>query len=171
MSNTYAVWNGPMPTTAPVQKVTTSTSTKTMLQVAPNVPIKVVEWGVSFDGSAAATPGYCELIDTGTVFGTVTAYAVSDVMPFFDPNAPANTSGGTGTPLKLGTALSGYTCTAEGSITASRVGATRLVAPTNDEIQQYPLSREFGVLPGDCLRVRMTFGTAINALCYVIFEV
>jgi hypothetical protein len=171
MASTYGVWNGPMPTTAPVQKVSTGVATKTMLQLAPAVPIKVVEWGVSFDGSAAAMPGYCELIDTGTVFGTVTAFAAADVMQQFDPNSPANTTGSSGTPLNLGTALSGYTCTSEGTPTSTRVGATRLVAPTNDELQQFPLGREFGVPVGHCLRVRMTFSTAVSALAYVIFEV
>ena len=38
MANLYQVFNGPMPTTAPVQKVTTGTSTKTMLQIVPAVP-------------------------------------------------------------------------------------------------------------------------------------
>jgi len=171
MSNTYVVYNGAMPTTAAVPAVTTGTSIKTMLQLAPAVPIKVVEWGVSFNGSSAATPGYCELIDTGTVFATVTAFAVADVMPFFDPNAPANTSGGSGTPLNLGTALSGYTGTAEGSTTATRVGDTQLVAPTNQYVKQFPLGREFGVPAGHALRVRMTFGTAVSAVCYVVFEV
>lgn len=171
MANTYSVWNGPMPTTAPLAKVTTGTSTKTMLQLVPAVPVKVVEWGVSFDGSAAATPGECELITTGTVAATVTAYAVADVYPYFDPNAPANTTGSTGTPLNLGTALSGYTASAEGTVTSVRIGDYQQVAPTNQWAKQWPLGREFGVAAGGVLRVRMTFGTAINALCYVIFEV
>lgn len=171
MANTYSVWNGPMPTTAAVAKVATGTAIKTMLQVVPAVPIKVVEWGVSFDGSAAATPGVCELIETGSVAATVTAYAAADVFPYQDPNAPANTAGSTGTPLNLGTALSGYTATAEGTITATRIGDTQLVAPTNQWAKQWPLGREFGVAAGKVLRIRMTFGTTINALCYIIFEV
>ena len=171
MSNTYIVYNGAMPTTASAAKVTTGTSIKTMLQIKPAVPIKVVEWGVSFDGSAAATPGICELIDTSTVFATVSAYAAADVMPFQDPNAPVNTAGTSGTPLNLGTSASGYTSTGEGSITATRLGDVQLVAPTNQNWKQFPLGREFGVLAGDSLRVRVNFGTAINCLCYVIFEV
>lgn len=171
MSNTYIVYNGAMPTTSSSAKVTTGTSVKTMLQVEPAVPIKVVEWGCSFDGSAAATPGIVELIDTGTVFATVTAYAAADVMKFFDPNAPTNTAGSSGTPLNLGTANSGYTSTAEGSITATRVGDVQLVAPTNQYVKQFPLGREFGVPVGDSLRIRVNFGTAVNCLCYVVFEV
>jgi len=171
MANTYSVWNGPMPTTAAVAAVATGTSIKTMLQVVPAVPIKVVEWGVSFDGSAAATPGTCELIETGSIAATVTAYAVADVFPYQDPNAPPNTSGSSGTPLNLGTALSGYTSTSEGTITATRIGDTQKVAPTNQWAKQWPLGREFGVAAGKVLRIRMTFGTTINALCYIIFEV
>jgi hypothetical protein len=171
MANTYSVWNGPMPTTAALAKVATGTSIKTMLQVVPAVPIKVVEWGVSFDGSAAATPGECELIETGSIAATVTAYATADVFPYTDPNAPANTSGSSGTPLNLGTALSGYTATAEGTVTATRIGDYQQVAPTNQWAKQWPLGREFGVAAGKVLRVRMTFGTTINALCYIIFEV
>jgi hypothetical protein len=171
VSNTYIVYNGAMPTTAATAKVTTGTSIKTLLQVKPAVPIKVVEWGISFDGSAAATPGICELIDTGTVFATVTAAVAADVMPFFDPAAPANSAGTGGTPLNLGTSASGYTATAEGTITATRVGDTQLVAPTNQYVKQFPLGREFGVPAGDSLRVRVTFGAAVSALAYVIFEV
>jgi len=171
VSNTYVVYNGAMPTTAAIPKVATGTSIKTLLQIKPAVPIKVVEWGISFDGSAAATPGVCELIDTGTVFATVTAYAAADVMPFFDPAAPVNTAGTSGTPLNLGTSASGYTSTVEGSITATRVGDLQLVSPTNQNWKQFPLGREFGVPAGDSLRVRVTFGTTVNALCYVVFEV
>jgi hypothetical protein len=170
MGNTYIVYNGAMPTTSSAAKVTTGTSVKTMLQVKPAVNIEVVEWGVSFDGSAAATPGICELIDTSTVYATVTAYAVADVMPHNNPDAPANTSGTSGTPLNLGTSASGYTSTAEGSITATRLGDVQLVAPTNQNWKQFPLDIGFGVLAGDSLRIRVNFGTAVNCLCYVIFK-
>jgi len=76
-----------------------------------------------------------------------------------------------GTPLNLGTSASGYTSTVEGSITATRVGDLQLVSPTNQNWKQFPLGREFGVPAGDSLRVRVTFGTTVNALCYVVFEV
>jgi hypothetical protein len=168
VSNTYTVWNGAMVTTAAPVPVTTGTSIKTMLQVVPAVPVKVVEWGYSLN-SAPATPGVVELIHTGIVAATVTAYAVADVMPFFDPNAPANTAGTSGTPLNLGTALSGYTSTAEGSTTATRLGDVQ--QQNGPYVKQFPLGREFGVPAAGVLRVRMTFGTAVSALCYVTFEV
>ncbi len=173
MAKTYMVYNGPMVTTAAPVSITTGTSLKTLLQLKPaaNFPIKVVEWGISFDGSAAATPGKVELVDTGTVFATVTALAAADVFPFDDPNAPANTAGTSGVPLNLGTSASGYTSGGEGTVTATRYGDVQLIAPTGQYVKQFPLGREFGVVPGNCLRVRVTFAAAINALCYVIFEV
>lgn len=169
MGNTYIVFNGAAPTTSSAAKVTTGTSVKTMLQLKPAVNICVVEWGCSFDGSAAAVPGICELIDTGTVFATVTAYATTDVMQHSNSFAPANTSGTSGTPLNLGTSASGYTSTSEGSITASRLGDVQLVAPTNQNWKQFPLDREFAVPAGDSLRIRVNFAVAVNCLCYVIF--
>jgi hypothetical protein len=170
MALTYIAWNGAMPTTAAIPKVATGTAIKTMLQLVPGYPIKVIEWGMSFDGSAAATPGTCELIETGAIAATVTAYAAADVMPF-DGYAPANTSGSTGVPLNLGTALSGFTSTVEGTITATRVADTQLVAPTNQYLKQFPLAREFVVPVAKVLRIRMTYAVTVNALCYVLFEV
>lgn len=170
MGITYKVFNGPAPTTTVLAPVTTGTAVKTMLQLAPTIDIIVTDWGCSFGGDAAATPGSVELIDTGTVFATVTAFGTADVQPQNNPYAPANTSGSTGVPLALGTALSGYTSTAEGTITSGRLGGSEQVAPTNQYWKQLPLGREFGVQAGHCLRVRMLFGTAVNALCYVEFE-
>lgn len=170
MENLYYVYNGPTVTTAAPVSITTGVAIKTLLQLKPAVYIAVVEWGISFDGSSAATPGKVELIDTGTVFATVTAFAVGDVMPYNNPNAPANTSGTSGTPLNLGTTHSGYTSSGEGTITATRSLDNQLIAPTNQYIKQFPLDREPAIVAGNCLRVRVTFAAAINALCYVVFK-
>ena len=58
MSALYTVFNGASPTTAALTPVTTGTAIKTMLQVKLGTGIKgtIVEWGISFDASAAATP-------------------------------------------------------------------------------------------------------------------
>jgi hypothetical protein len=165
----YIFNNGPMPTTGPVAKVSTGTSTKTMLQIKPLVPMRIVEWGASYDGSSAATPGTVELIDTGTIFATVTAFVTADIgrydgeaQQFGDP---------TSNYVSVGTAASGYTATAEGSITSTTyLGGAQLIAPTNQFLQQFPLGYRPYIKANDCCRIRMTFATAINALCYVICE-
>lgn len=52
----YIAFNGPAPTTASQAAVTTGTAIKTLLQVATpaTTNILVFEWGISFDGAAAA---------------------------------------------------------------------------------------------------------------------
>ena len=77
----YTIWNGPAPTTAAQLPVTTGTAIKTLLQLSTSAtkPAKVVEWGISFDGSAAATPIKCELIETD-VAATVTAHATAGII-------------------------------------------------------------------------------------------
>src|SRR5664280_2119657 len=141
MANSYIAWNGPMPTTAAQAKVTTGTAIKTLLQIAtPSTRgIQIVGWGISFDASAAATPIVCELLETGAVAATVTAHAAAGVQPYNDANAPASL-------MTLGTSATGYTATAEGTITAVRMLDAELVAPTNQYILQEPLD-EGGDIP------------------------
>lgn len=177
MAQLYLIQNTTGTTTAAPVKQPTGTAIRTMLQVALSSTFpaaRVVEWGCSFDGSAAATPGEIELVETGTVFATVsTASAVGDIIPWNDPNAPANTSGSSGVPFNLGTALTGFATASgtEGSITATREFDSQLIAPTNQYVKQFPLGREPELKPGNCLRIRVTFGASVNMYCYVIIEV
>ena len=165
----YLFANGASPTTAAQVKVTTGTAIKTLLQVkgVTAVRFKVVEWGISFDGSAAATPIAVELLETGTVFATVTAAAAADIVAL-DAHALSTTST---TYFSVGTAATGYTSTAEGTITASRMFDVQLVAPTNQYVKQFPLGREPYVDAVSALRIRVTAGAAVNAYCYVVLEV
>ena len=153
-----------MQTTAAFAKVTTGTAIKTMLQLKPFNTCHIVEWGISFDGSAAATPIACELIDTGTVFGTVTASADADVTKLGSvEDAVASVAG-----LTMGTSATGYTCTSEGSITTVRNFDIQLIAPTNQYVKQFPLGREPPCIIGNAVRIRVTAGTAVNAYCYLV---
>jgi hypothetical protein len=162
----YLVANGAMQTTAAFVKVTTGTAIKTMLQLKPFNTCKIVEWGISFDGFAAALPIAVELIDTGTVFGTVTAHADVDITKVDSvENAVASVVG-----LTLGTTATGFTCTSEGSITAVRNFDVQLIAPTNQYVKQFPLGREPKCIIGNAVRIRVTAGSAVNAYCYVVVE-
>lgn len=162
----YKIFNGPMPTTAAQVAVTTGTSIKTLLQIKPFNIVKIVEWGISFNGSAAATPIVVELLDTGTVFGTVTASADADVMKYDGTDqAVASVAG-----LTLGTSATGYTCTSEGSITAVRQFDVQFIAPTNQYVFQFPLGREPKCIIGNAVRIRVTAGAAVNAYCYMLLD-
>lgn len=163
----YSIFNGPMPTTAAQVPVTTGTAIKTLLQLKPFNQIRIVEWGVSFDGFAAAAPIKVELLETGTVFGTVTASADVDIAKLGGADqAVASVAG-----LTLGTAATGYTCTAEGSITAVRMFDAQLVGPTNQYVKQFPLGREPTLIIGNSCRIRVTAAAAVNAYAYMILEI
>jgi hypothetical protein len=160
----YFAANGPMPTTAALVPVTTGTAIKTLLQIASTTTDKlaIVEWGISFDGSAAATPIRCELVQTD-VAATVTAHVAAGVQPYDDSTGPASS-------VTLGTSATGYTATAEGASTVTRYADLQLVAPTNQYVKQWPLGREFELPISKFLRVRVTATVAVNAYCYVIWN-
>lgn len=163
----YRIFNGPMPTTASQAAVTTGTAIKTLLQLKPFNQCKVTAWGISFDGSAAATPIECELLETGTVFGTVTASVDADCIKLNGADqAVASVAG-----LTMGTSATGYTCTSEGSITTVRMFDAQLVAPTNQYIYQFPLGQEPVLVIGNACRVRVKAGTAVNAICWIEVEI
>lgn len=164
-SRLYSAYNGAMVTTAAPAKITTGTAIKTLMQLSTpsTAALEVVEWGISFDGSAAATPGVCELVDTVAINATVTAYAAADITKL------TQAASALATQLTLGSANSGFTSTVEGTITATRQMDTQLLPPTAPYIKQFPLERGPEVLASEFLRVRVTFGTAINALCYVVW--
>jgi len=124
--------------------------------------------GISFDGSAAATPGIVELIETD-VAATVTASVTADITKY---NPEALLAGNPVTSLiTVGTAATGYTASAEGTTTAVRnLDGPQLIAPTNQFIKQFPLGREPLVQTGKFGRIRVTFGTTVNAFCYVIMK-
>jgi len=163
----YTINNGPMPTTASFAAVTTGTAIKTMLQLRPFNVVKIIEWGISFDGSAAATPIEVELLDTGTVFATVTASADADVMKFDGVEGAVASIAG----LTLSTTGTGFTGSAEGTITAVKLFDTQFVAPTNQYVKQFPLGREPKCIIGNSVRIRVKAGTAVNAICYITVEI
>lgn len=158
MDNLYQALNGPMVTTAAFVPVTTGTAIKTLLQIAtPSTrDLRVVAWGISFDGSPAAIK--TELIQTD-VAATVTAHVASGVQPFTDPNAPASL-------VTLGTTATGYTATSEGTITATRT-LDALIDTAYTYAYEWPLGHEPRIPVSKFLRVRVTAAAAVNATCWI----
>ena len=163
----FKIYNGPAPTTAGQAAVATGTSIITLLQIKPFLPCTIVEWGISFNGSVAATPILCELLATGTVFATVTAHVDADINHEFHGagNAVASIGG-----LTLGTTATGYTASGEGSITETQMFDAQFIAPTNQNILQWPLGREAVVQIGDAGRIRVTAPASVDCICYMILE-
>lgn len=165
----YIVWNGPAPTTAAQVSVAVANGVKTMLQLATpsDMQIRLVGWGYSIDIAPAAGIGTVELLQTD-VAATVTAHLSSGVINY-DPNGPA-------TRLTLGTSATGYTATAEGTTTASRMfDAQKVPVAAGSTDLTYDWVWPYGTGPiipvSKFLRVRTTFAaTTPTMLCYVVFD-
>lgn len=113
MLHVYRAYNSAMATTSAVATVTTGTAIKTMLQLAtPSTRrIMILGWGYSVEEPPGADSIF-ELLETD-VAATVTAHVAAGVQPL-DSAMPASL-------LTLGASATGYTATAEGAITATRM--------------------------------------------------
>lgn len=167
----YKLWNSAMATTAPLTPVATGTSTKTMLQLSTpsSRQVTVISWGWLIDQFPTTNlTGKVELVETD-VAATVTAHVAAGVQPLL-PGVPASQ-------LLLGTTGTGYTATAEGTVTTTRTfdqdevnGVTYLGgSPAMYEYQFMPDERPV-VAVSKFLRVRATFGSSVNMLAWVVIE-
>lgn len=164
----YKTFNAPMATTAATAKVTTGTAIKTMLQLAtPSTrQMQLISWGFTLDDPPGGD-SIVELLQTD-VAATVTAHVAAGVQPL-DPNAPASL-------LTLGTSGTGYTATAEGSITATRLFDVKMLDPTAGTtdlsyVYQWMPDERPIVAVSKFLRVRATFATtASDMLCWVCWD-
>ena len=165
----YRIYNGPLPTTAMQLAVTTGTAIETMLQVksVAALTMKVKAWGVSGDGAAAAAGVQFELVETGTVFATVTASVAADILAV-DAQALDTVST---TYFAVGTSATGYTSTGEGTITATRVFDSQFVQPTGQYAWEFSLGNEPVVSAVSSLRIRVKAAAAINAVVWILIEV
>lgn len=162
----YLITNGALPTAAAPVAVTTGTAIKTLLQVKPFNIARIVEWGISFKGFAAAEPIRCELLETGAINATVTASVDADIVKLSGlDQAVASVAG-----LTLATSGTGYTSSAEGTVTASRLFDVQFVAPTNQYVKQFPLGREPVLIIGNICRIRVTAVAAVDAYCYMVLD-
>lgn len=166
----YMIRNAAMPTTAAQASVTTGTAIKTMLQVATpaTVMLRVLSWGFSLDDPPGADAVF-ELLQTD-VAATVTAHGATGVQPL-DPGAPAAL-------FTLGTSATGFTASAEGSITATRMFDCVSMSSVSAEaaagmVYSYQfMPEERPVVPiSKFLRVRATTPTtAVDMRCWVLCE-
>lgn len=163
----YKSYNGAMCTTAAQPKVTTGTAIKTMLQLAtPSTrQISIISWGYSLDAVPGGI-GEVELLQTD-VAATVTAHVAAGVQPL-DPNAPASL-------LTLGTGATGYTSSSEGTTTASRMFDARNIPATAgaDDLcysYQFVYDERPIVAVSKFVRVRVTFASAVNMTCWIVWD-
>jgi hypothetical protein len=162
-----------MPTTALPTPVAAPATFFTSLQVVGSAssPIKVVEWGVGFTGATLVAGFPCDLIDTGTIAATVTAFAAVDVAGYDAIGQVVPQVGTTsGIPLVLSTSTSGYTSSAEGSITTTLQHDSVIVEPVGSFVKQFPQGREPYVKPGNVLRIRVKGDGVTTHYSWLVFE-
>lgn len=171
----YLIPSGAAFTTSSFVVVACGTDPHTLVQVhlGDNITqvAKVVEWAVSFDASAAATPGICELFASTTGSSGLTAHAATSIIDYgahahrHEPNAD-------NFPFAYGTAETGFS---DGAVTQAVANArlfdVQHIAPTNQFVKQWPLGREPEFDPDDFLQLRVHMSAAVNAVGYVIIEV
>jgi len=170
----YVIYNSAQATTAAPVKQPTGNSIRTMLQwrTATGIFGRLIAWGCSFDGSAAATPGQVEVFENTAAATMSTAFAAADVQPYGNYNSPANTAGASGAPFNLSTTTSGFATAAvtEGTVAGYRSFDLEMIAPTNQYAWQWPLGREPDLTPQNYGRVRVTYGTTVNMYIWLAFE-
>jgi hypothetical protein len=166
----YIAWNGAAPTTTALAKVTTGTSIKTMLQLAtPSTRmIQLISWGYTLD-AVPASAGVIELLQTD-VGATITQHVAAGLMPLM--------AGATFPPSLLDISAvtkTGYTASAEGTVTATRVFDVCQVPPTAGSTDlQYDYEWMPDARPvidlSKFLRVRALFGAAVSMTTYVVWD-
>ncbi len=170
MTTRFKSWNGATPTTAALVAVTTGTTIKTMLQIQPpsTKMIQLVSWGFTVDDPPGAD-AVIELLDVD-VAATVTAHVAAGVQPIV-PGLQASL-------VTLGTAATGYTSTAEGTPTASRLHDTVSLSSVSAEAAPM-LTYSYQFMPDErpfigvsrFLRVRATTPTtAVDMRCWVVWD-
>jgi hypothetical protein len=166
MADIFSVVNGAAGNAAAPVAVTTGTVIKTMLQIAtPSTKaIKIRQWWCEFDGTTAAAPVKVELMHSTAINATVVAYVAADITKV-NTSSTANTS-----LVTLGTAASGYTASAEGTVSAGVQYEYHLVPPTGGIFIQYPLDSLPIVPVSVFLRIRVTVTPAVNCVCGVQWE-
>lgn len=163
----YIAWNGPSPTTAAQVSVAVANGVKTMLQLSTpsDMQIRIDGWGYSIDVAPAGI-GTVELLETD-VAATVTAHVAAGLVKL-DPGAPNSR-------LTLGVSNTGYTSSAEGSTTTSRVFAAKKipVAAGSTDLKydwMWPYATGPIVAVSKFARIRTTFtATTPTMLCYIIY--
>lgn len=164
----FLVQNSTRATTAVPVKQPTGTAIRTMLQIATGAAqaLYVVEWGISFDGSAAAAGIQTEFLNCTGAATMSTALAATDVTLFTHATDTATVSA-----IQYGTALSGFATAAvtEGTVANYRTLDLQMIQPTNQYVKQWPLGREPGSGAATFNRVRVTSAASVGAWIYQIW--
>ena len=171
----YMIPSGAAFTTSSFVVIACGTDPHTLVQVHLGDSItqvgRIVEWGVSFDGSSGATPAICELFASTTGTTGMTAHAATSIIDY-DAHAHRHEPNADNFPFAYGTAETAFS---DGTVTVAaanvRLFDVQHIAPTNQFVKQWPLGREPMFDPDDFVQLRVHASAAVNAIAYVIVEI
>lgn len=162
----YKVVNSVRPTAAAPVKQPTGTAVRTMLQIASlsTEGLQVLAWGLSFDGSAAATPIQVELFGCTGAATMSTTLATADVQCFTDANAPTSD-----TLLAFSTTTTAFATAAvtEGTVANYRHFDAVMLPPTGPYVYEKSLGNEAMIAASQFVRVRVTAVATVNMYAWV----
>lgn len=141
--------------------VSTGTTLKTLLQVATPSTTRIIVhgWGISFDGvTSTSTPITTVLTDVNV------AATVTSLTPDKWESTQAQASLCIG-----GTSATGSNASAEGTITDARLLDAQLVHPQAGYSLWFPEKDRPVVEISRFLRIRVTAGTSVNAIPWIVY--
>jgi uncharacterized protein YaiE (UPF0345 family) len=115
----------------------------------------------TYNGPMVTTAAYAP-VTTGTVAATVTAHVASGITLYGQGQVASQ--------VQLSTTGTGYTATAEGTITTTRYGSINSVLPGNGDRNEWSLGREFYIPPGNIVRIRVTATAAVLCAAYLAWD-
>lgn len=143
----------------------TSGAARISVQLAPpsGMDLRLVEWGVSFNGSALAAPATCTLAQASAA-STVVVHSDTTIKALGDREVVSG--------LTFGTSATGYGAGTVGltTNTTEKQFAAALIGPLSQYEKQLPLGRDFVVTGGKFCQLRISVPVTISALAYIAFE-
>jgi hypothetical protein len=162
----YVAYNCALDATTGVLAGTSYASgAKVAIQLATpaTVRLRIIEWDVSFSGSAAGTPAFCTLAQAGAASTCSSAHSTSTILPIGEDQSKTSS-------LTMGTTSSGYGNGAITTNTTSREYDAQQIGQTTQFFKQWPLGRE-PVLPASSfLQLRINTAATLTAVAAIYFE-
>lgn len=159
---TYTAFNTALATTTNTIAGTSYTSgAKVAIQLSTSSTstIRIVEYGISFNGSAAATPAVVELSVAGAATTGLTTHSTSTIVP--------NMLGAQNSRLTMGTANTGYGAVAITTNTTARTIDAAYVAPTNQYIKTWTLDTYPELTTSAFVQLRVNTSATVSALAWI----
>jgi hypothetical protein len=136
------------------------------LSTPSTIRVRIIEYGVSFNGTAVNTPGIVELVETNTTSKATVTTLSGLVLSLDNPNAITSR-------LTFGTTDTGYGAAAIPTQTPNvtrYLDGPQFVSPTNQFIKQFPLGREPIGKESAWQQLRINTSATVLATAYIMWE-